>query len=83
MAGFLYIYSVKGINFVLRKYPKFMFTVGTASLSDEIFFMCPCVIYNDKNFNYICKLFMGLTGFDSKMSGYVSMSSQAVHLVKL
>jgi hypothetical protein len=26
---------------------------------------------------------MGLTGFDSKMSGYVSMPSKAIHLVKL
>jgi hypothetical protein len=32
---------------------------------------------------YLCIKFMGLTGFDSKMNGYVSMPSKAIYLVKL
>jgi hypothetical protein len=42
------------------------------------------------NFNYFCIPFtkgvhwhLGLTGFDSKMSGYVSMPSRTIKLVKL
>ncbi len=31
-----------------------MFTVGTASLYDKFFFICQCVIFNEKNFIYIC-----------------------------
>ncbi len=41
------------IKFVLIKYPKFMLTVGNTSFFHKIFFICLCVILDEKNFIYI------------------------------
>ena len=34
-----------------------MLTLVTASLSDKIYFICLCVILDEKNFMYICHVF--------------------------